>query len=207
MVELKSKQKEIYNYLIAYSDSKGYPPSIREICTAVGLRSTGTVHDHLKKLEKKGLLRRDSTKPRALEIIDMNNNKMNSNKKEMLNIPIVKNVLNDDTLLSVNNIEDTFPLPIDYIKHEKSLFMFRVFNSNMINAGLLPGDLAIFEEHNTALRNDIILTKVDNKTIIARYIPEKYYIYLKTDDDNMTPLVVDECIILGKLAGLFRGYN
>ncbi|MGY5239204.1 transcriptional repressor LexA [Clostridium tertium] len=202
MVELKPIQKEIYNFLISYSNIKGYPPSVREICTAVGLKSTATVHGHLKALEKKGLLKRNPTKPRALEIVDIN-----SNKKEMLNIPIIKDVFAYKPLLTIDNIEDIFPLPLDFVKSYKSLFMFKVVDSDMINIGLLPGDLAIFEESNAAMHNDVILTKLDNKAKIAKLFIENDTSVLINENYNFTPLAVNDFVILGKLVGIFRCFN
>lgn len=202
MVELKSRQKEIYNFLISYSNIKGYPPSVREICTAVGLKSTSTAHGHLKTLEKKGLLKRSPTKPRALEIVDIN-----SNKKEMSNIPIIKDVFTYKPLLTIDSIDDTSLLPVDFADNYKSLFMFKVVDSNMINIGLLPGDLAIFEESNTAMHNDVILTKLDNKAKIAKLFIENDTAVLINENYNFTPLAVNDFVIIGKLRGMFRIYN
>ena len=201
MVELQNNQKEIYNYLKSYSASNGYPPSVREICAEIGLKSTSTAHGHLRRLEKKGLIKRDPARPRALKIIDTD-----MDKKEMLNIPIIKDVLTDNPILSCQNILDTFAIPLNYIK-DKSLFMLRVFDSNMINAKLFPGDLAIFEECTSALNNDIILTKVNKKTIIARFSPKGDYVILEYENDDVGPLIVSECVILGKLVGVFRTFN
>ena len=142
-MELRDKQREIYEFLKGYTENKGYPPSVREICEAVSLKSTSTVHGHLKRLEKKGLIKRDPTKPRALEIMELN-----STKREMLNIPIIGKVTAGVPILATENIEDTFPLPIDFIKHDRELFMLKVTGDSMINAGIREGDLAIIEQTN-----------------------------------------------------------
>ena len=116
-MENKDKQTEIYEFLKLYTENKGYPPSVREICEAVSLKSTSTVHGHLKRLEKKGLIKRDPTKPRALEIVELN-----GPKREVINIPIVGKVTAGVPILATENIEDTFPIPLDYVKHNKELF-------------------------------------------------------------------------------------
>ena len=122
MADVKDKQSEIYDFLKTYTESKGYPPSVREICEAVSLRSTSTVHGHLKRLEKKGMIKRDPSKPRALEIAELS-----APKKEMINIPIVGKITAGLPILATENIEDTFPIPLDYIKHDKELFMLKSF--------------------------------------------------------------------------------
>ena len=154
MLESKDKQKEIYEFLKTYTENKGYPPSVREICEAVSLKSTSTVHGHLKRLEKKGLIKRDPTKPRALEIVELN-----STKREMLNIPIVGKVTAGLPILATENIEDTFSLPLDFIKHDRELFMLKVTGDSMINAGIREGDLAIIEQTNAALNGEIVVKK------------------------------------------------
>lgn len=145
MDELKDKQLEIYEFLKIFTDTKGYPPSVREICEAVNLKSTSTVHGHLRRLEKKGYIKRDPTKPRALEIIENT-----VNKKEMLNVPLVGRVTAGTPILATENIEDTFPIPLDYIKHNNELFMLKVTGDSMINAGIHNGDFAIIEKTQTA---------------------------------------------------------
>ena len=200
MEEIKDRQNEILKFLKTYTENKGYPPSVREICEAVGLKSTSSVHGHLKKLEEKGLIKRDPTKPRALEIMD------HSNKKEMINIPILGKVTAGLPILATENIEDSFPLPLDYIKHDKELFMLNVSGDSMINAGIFNGDLAIIERCNTALNGDIIVALIENEATLKRFFKEKDYIRLQPENDHMDPIIVDECSILGKLVGIFRTY-
>ena len=174
---------------------------MREICDAVNLRSTSTVHGHLKRLEKKGLIRRDPTKPRALEIMETSNM-----KKEMLNIPLVGRVTAGTPILATENIEDTFPIPIDYIKHNEELFMLKVTGNSMINAGIHDGDYAIIEKAPTAKNGDIVVALIENDATIKRFFKEKDHIRLQPENDALSPIIVEDCIILGKLVGLFRAY-
>lgn len=202
MAESKDKQSEIYEYLKNYTETKGYPPSVREICEAVSLKSTSTVHGHLKRLEKKGLIKRDPTKPRALEIVELNA----SNKREMLNIPIVGKVTAGLPILATENVEDTFSLPLDFVKHDRDLFMLKVTGESMINAGIREGDLAIIEKADTAKNGEIIVALIEDEATIKTFYKEKDYIRLQPENDTMSPIIVDTCSILGKLVGLFRQY-
>lgn len=197
----RDKQSEIYKFLKTYTENKGYPPSVREICEAVDLKSTSTVHGHLKRLEKKGFIKRDPTKPRALEIVELN-----AAKREMLNIPIVGKVTAGSPILATQNIEDSFPIPIEYIKHDRELFMLKVSGESMIDAGINDGDLAIIEQCTTALNGDIIVALIENEATIKRFFKEKDYIRLQPENKTMEPIIVDDCAILGKLVGLFRAY-
>ena len=200
MREVSNKQNEIYEFLKTYADNKGYPPSVREICEAVGLKSTSSVHGHLKRLESKGLIKRDPTKPRALEIID------SSIKKEMVNIPIVGKVTAGMPILANENVEDIFPIPLDYIKHNKELFMLNISGDSMINAGIFDGDLAIIEKSQTASNGEIVVALIENEATIKRFYKEENHIRLQPENDKMDAIIVDNCIILGKLVGLFRTY-
>lgn len=197
----RDKQKEIYEFLKTYTENKGYPPSVREICEAVSLSSTSTVHGHLKRLQKKGMIKRDTSKPRALEIAELS-----SPKKEMINIPIVSRIVNKNLILSSENIEDTFPLPLDYIRHDKELFMIKVHDESMINVGIRSNDLAIIEMAEEAMNGEIVLTLINNATIIRRFFKEKGYIRLQSENDNITPILIKECKIYGKLVGVFRSF-
>ncbi len=197
-----SKQVEIYKFLKEYTENKGYPPSVREICEAVSLASTSTVHGHLQRLEKKGLIKRDPSKPRALEILE------NSvPKKELIDIPIVRKIQNGLPILAHENIEDTFSLPLDFIKHDRELFMFRVSDESMVNAGIRNDDLAVIEMTNIAVNGDIVLTLVEESAMIKRFFKEKEYIRLQPENDYMEPVLVNECTIFGKLVGIFRSFK
>lgn len=202
MTEEKDKQSEIYDFLKNYTENKGYPPSVREICEAVSLRSTSTVHGHLKRLEKKGMIKRDPSKPRALEIAELS-----TPKKEMVNIPIIGKITAGLPILATENIEDTFPVPLDYIKHDKELFMLRVSGKSMINVGINDNDLAIIESNNQATNGDIVVALIDDSATIKRFYKEKDHIRLQPENDSMEPIIVDDCQILGKLVGIFRSFS
>ena len=198
MSELKDKQLLIYEFLKDFTSQKGYPPTVREICKAVGLKSTSSVHGHLKQLEKEGLIKRDPTKPRALEIVD------SVIKKEMINVPIIGKVTAGLPILANENIEDSFPLPLDYVKHNNDLFMLKVSGSSMIKAGILDGDLAIIEKTQTASNGDKIVALIENEATLKTFYRENNHIRLQPENDEMEPIIVDNCSILGKLIGIYR---
>ena len=200
MSELKDKQLIIYEFLKDFTAQKGYPPTVREICKAVGLKSTSSVHGHLKQLEKEGLIKRDPTKPRALEIVDT------VVKKEMINIPIIGKVTAGLPILANENIEDSFPLPLDYVKHNNDLFMLKVSGSSMIKAGILDGDLAIIERTQTASNGEKIVALIENEATLKTFYREDNHIRLQPENDEMAPIIVDNCSILGKLIGIYRTY-
>ena len=200
MSELNDKQLLIYEFLKDFTSQKGYPPTVREICKAVGLKSTSSVHGHLKQLEKEGLIKRDPTKPRALEIVD------SVIKKEMINVPIIGKVTAGLPILANENIEDSFPLPLDYVKHNNDLFMLKVSGSSMIKAGILDGDLAIIEKTQTASNGDKIVALIENEATLKTFYRENNHIRLQPENDEMEPIIVDNCSILGKLIGIYRTY-
>ncbi|WP_055667790.1 transcriptional repressor LexA [Desnuesiella massiliensis] len=202
MSEVKvDKQKEIYEFLKNYTEEKGYPPSVREICEAVSLRSTSTVHGHLKRLEKKGLIKRDPTKPRALEISELFNS-----KKELIDIPVVGKVTAGEPILALENIEEFFSLPINYVKHDKELFILKVSGESMIEAGIHHGDFAIIEKNNTAINGDIVVALIENEATIKRFFRSEDHIRLQPENKTMNPIIVSDCTILGKLVGIYRRY-
>ena len=200
MSELKDKQLLIYEFLKDFTSQKGYPPTVREICKAVGLKSTSSVHGHLKQLEKEGLIKRDPTKPRALEIVD------SVVKKEMINVPIIGRVTAGLPILANENIEDSFPLPLDYVKHNNDLFMLKISGSSMIKAGILDGDFAIIERTQTASNGDKIVALIENEATLKTFYRENDHIRLQPENDEMEPIIVDNCSILGNLIGIYRTY-
>ena len=199
--ENSDKQTQIYNFLIEFTKSKGYPPSVREICQAVSLKSTSTVQGHLKRLEKKGLIYRDPTKPRALEIVELSNE-----EKELIDIPIVGKVTAGMPILATENIEDMFQIPINYVKHNNDLFILKVTGDSMIEAGILDGDLAIIEQKNIATNGDIVVALIENEATIKRFFKENGFIRLQPENKNYEPIIVEDCSILGKLVGIYRAY-
>lgn len=200
MSELNDKQLLIYEFLKDFTSQKGYPPTVREICKAVGLKSTSSVHGHLKQLEKEGLIKRDPTKPRALEIVD------SVVKKEMINVPIIGRVTAGLPILANENIEDSFPLPLDYVKHNNDLFMLKISGSSMIKAGIIDGDFAIIERTQTASNGDKIVALIENEATLKTFYRENDHIRLQPENDEMEPIIVDNCSILGKLIGIYRTY-
>lgn len=202
MSEFKhSKQEEILQFIKDQLCEKGYPPSVREICSAVGLRSTSTVHGHLERLEKKGYIRRDPTKPRAIEVVDSN-----LFKREMINIPVVGTVTAGQPILAVENVEDTFTIPITYVKSDKELFMLTISGESMIEAGILDGDKVIIEKTDTAENGEIVIALIGNEATIKRFFKEKDHIRLQPENKTMEPIIVDDCKIIGKIVGLYREY-
>lgn len=201
LIEKKDKQSEIYNFIKKQVQLKGYPPSVREICDGVGLRSTSTVHGHLARLEKKGYIRRDPTKPRAIELI-----KDSVIRKELIDIPIIGKITAGKPILAVENVEDTFTLPLNFTKTNNELFMLKVSGSSMIEAGILDKDLAIIEKINTAKNGDIVVALIDNEATIKRFFKEKDHIRLQPENSTMSPIIVDDCSILGVLVGIYRKY-
>ncbi|GAA0673016.1 MULTISPECIES: transcriptional repressor LexA [Clostridium] len=202
MAECKNqKQSEIYEFLKKYTEEKGYPPSVREICEAVSLRSTSTVHGHLKRLEKKGLIKRDPTKPRALEILELNHG-----NKEFIHIPVIGRVTAGMPVLAFENIEDTFALPANFVKHDRELFMLKVMGESMIEAGIQDGDFAIIEKASSANNGEIVVALIDNEATIKRFFKESDHIRLQPENSTMSPIIVDTCSILGKLVAIYRKY-
>lgn len=196
-----NKQEEIFEFIKSQLIDKGYPPTVREICAHVGLRSTSTVHGHLSRLEKKGLIKRDPAKPRAIELVGASRS-----KTEMIDIPIVGKVTAGEPILAVENVEDTFSLPLTYIKNTNPLFILNIRGESMINAGIHNGDMAIIEKVNSAENGDIVVAMIENEATIKRFFKEANHIRLQPENDNMKPIIVKNCSILGKLVGLYRKY-
>lgn len=195
-----NRQSQIYDFIKSQIKRKGYPPSVREICAAVGLKSTSTVHNYLEKLEKRGFIRRDATKSRTIEIIEK------SAKKEIVEIPIIGTITAGMPIMAVENIEDVFPLPIDHIKNSKEIFMLKVKGESMIDVGILDGDLSIIERINFAENGDIVVALIENEATLKRFFKEKNHIRLQPENKNMPPIIVDDCKIIGRLIGIYRQY-
>ena len=198
---LSGKQSDILNFIKKQVREKGYPPTVREICAGVGLSSTSTVHGHLERMEKKGIIKRDKTKTRAIEIVEDS-----FNRKELINIPLIGTVTAGVPILAFENIEDTFSIPSGYVKSTKELFMLRIKGESMIEAGILNGDLAIIERNNTAENGEIVIALIDNDATLKRFYKEKDHIRLQPENSSMSPIIVKDCTILGKLVGLYRKY-
>lgn len=202
MIEIKSgKQSEIYEFIKNQVNTKGYPPSVREICEAVNLSSTSTVHGHLTRLEKKGLIRRDPTKPRAIELLQEPHN-----KKEMIDIPIIGKVTAGIPILAQESIEDYLTIPLDFVNSTNELFILKVQGDSMIEAGIHNKDLAIIEKTSIASNGDIVVALIENEATIKTFFKEDGHIRLQPENSTMEPIIVDDCKILGKLSGIYRKY-
>ena len=204
MTDLSAKQQQILKFIKEEVHHKGYPPSVREICEAIGLKSTSTVHGHLSRLEKKGYIRRDPTKPRAIEV--MNLEPAIDYNQELVHIPIVGTITAGTPILAVENIEDTFPLPIQYVNND-DMFMLKVRGESMIEAGIFDKDLILVRQQNVAENGDIVVALIEDYATVKKFYKEKDYIRLQPANSTMTPIIVQECTILGKVVGLFRKFN
>lgn len=194
------KQTEILEYIKSQILNKGYPPSVRDICTAVNLKSTSSVHAHLETLEKNGYIRRDPTKPRAIEIIDDN---FNLTRREVVNVPLIGQVAAGQPLLAVENITGYFPIPAEFIPKEE-VFMLNVKGESMVNAGIYDGDQIIVKQQSTASNGEIVVALVDDSATVKRFYKENGHIRLQPENDFMEPIIVDSCEIIGKVIGLIR---
>ena len=198
--KISRKQQEILDYLKEEILSKGYPPTVREICEKVGLRSTSSVHSHLNTLERNGYIRRDPTKPRAIEICD---DSFQMVRTEMASLPIVGNVAAGQPILAQENIENYFPVPAEIVPSGDS-FALRVRGDSMINVGIFNGDLLFVNSCNTARNGEIVVALVEDEATVKTFYRENGYIRLQPENDTMDPIIVDHCVILGKVFGVFR---
>lgn len=198
--KISAKQQEILEYIKSQILERGFPPAVRDICEAVHLKSTSSVHSHLETLEKNGYIRRDPTKPRAIEILD---DSFNFTRREMVNVPLVGRVAAGEPLLAEQNIEEYFPIPMDFMPN-KQTFMLKVKGESMINAGILDGDYVLVEERKTAHNGEMIVALVDDGATVKRFYKEEGIIRLQPENDTMEPIIVPDCTILGKVIGVFR---
>jgi len=198
--KISSKQAEILEYIKEQILKKGYPPAVREICEAVHLSSTSSVHSHLETLEKNGYIRRDPTKPRAIEICD---DSFQMVRREMTSIPVIGTVAAGQPILATENIESYFPIPVEYAPNAES-FILKVKGESMINAGIFDGDQIFVERCNTARNGDTVVALVDDSATVKTFYKEDGHIRLQPENDSMEPIIVDNCDIIGKVFGVFR---
>ena len=198
--KISAKQQEILEYIKDEILHKGYPPAVREICQAVNLKSTSSVHSHLETLEKNGYIRRDPTKPRAIEIMD---DTFNLNRREMVNVPILGNVAAGEPLFAEENIEDYFPIPAEMVPNSE-VFMLHVRGESMINVGILDGDNVLVQQQSTAKDGEMVVALVEDSATVKTFYKEDGYIRLQPENDSMEPIIVPDCQILGKVFGIFR---
>lgn len=197
---ISSKQTEILEYIKNQILNKGYPPAVRDICEAVNLKSTSSVHAHLESLEKNGYIRRDPTKPRAIEIIDDN---FNITRREVVNVPILGQVAAGQPILAVENISNYFPIPAEYMPNEET-FILTVKGDSMVNMGIFEGDQIIVKKQASANNNDVVVALVDDSATVKRFYKENGHYRLQPENDFMEPIIVDDVEILGKVIGLIR---
>ena len=198
--KISAKQQEILEYIKDEILHKGYPPAVREICQAVNLKSTSSVHSHLETLEKNGYIRRDPTKPRAIEIMD---DTFNLNRREMVNVPILGNVAAGEPLFAEENIEDYFPIPAEMVPNSE-VFMLHVRGESMIYVGILDGDNLLVQQQSTAKDGEMVVALVEDSATVKTFYKEDGYIRLQPENDTMEPIIVPDCQILGKVFGIFR---
>ena len=202
------KQQKILDFVNRQVAEKGYPPSVREICKAVGFRSTSTVHAYIKKLEEEGLVEKDATKPRALRILDSSNSSLEGyiSDREIENVPIVGKITAGQPILAVENIEETFPVPVEYLQNS-TVFMLKVRGDSMIEAGILDGDYILVKQQNTANNGDIVAALIGDEATVKTFYRENGHIRLQPENPSYEPIIVkDGLTILGKVIGLFRKY-
>lgn len=201
------KQQRVLDYVREQIKKDGYAPSVRDICKALDLKSTSTVHGYLSRLEKKGLIQKAALKPRTLRIVgeepEREEDKGFYTSKEMVDVPIVGRVTAGMPILAVENIEDSFPLPIDFVGNSES-FMLKVRGDSMIDAGILDGDLVLVKKQNTAENGDIVVALIEDEATVKKFYKEKGFIRLQPQNQFMQPILVPTCTILGKVAGVFR---
>ena len=201
---ISKKQQEILDYMKNEILNRGFPPSVREICEAVNLKSTSSVHSHLEALEKNGYIRRDATKPRAIEIIDDNFKLV---RREVVNVPLVGTVAAGQPILAVENIDAYFPIPAEYMPNEQS-FMLTVKGDSMINAGIFDGDQVLVKQQSTAENGDMVVALIDDSATVKTFYKENGYYRLQPENDNMEPIIITGNLkILGKVFGVFRFFS
>ncbi|MGF7144271.1 repressor LexA [Anaerotaenia torta] len=200
---ISNKQKEILEYLKSQIINKGYPPAVREICEAVRLKSTSSVHSHLETLEKNGYIRRDPSKPRAIEIID---DEFNLTRRDLVNVPIIGTITAGQPILAVENIEGYFPIPAEVMPNEET-FMLKVKGESMINAGIFNGDKVLVQKQSHAKNGDYVVALIEDEVTVKTFYKENGYYRLQPENDTMEPIIVPDLNIQGKVIGLFRMFG
>lgn len=205
-MKLSKRQEDILNFIKQEVQAKGYPPSVREIGEAVGLASSSTVHGHLARLESKGYIRRDPTKPRAIEVISLDDKQIP--KVNVVNVPIVGKVTAGQPITAIENIDDYFPLPDRYVAPDEHVFMLEVMGDSMIEAGILDGDFVIVRQQQSANNGDIVVAMTeDDEATVKRFFKEKDYIRLQPENSSLEPIIVRNVSILGKVIGVYRNIH
>ncbi|MBM7698979.1 transcriptional repressor LexA [Kurthia huakuii] len=203
MKKVSKRQEDILAFIKEEVRTKGYPPSVREIGEAVGLASSSTVHGHLARLESKGLIRRDPTKPRAIEILDPIGGSIT--KKDVLHVPLVGKVTAGLPITAIENIEEYFPIPSSYATSDDQIFMLEIMGDSMIEAGILNGDYVIVKQQTSANNGDIVVAMTEeNEATVKRFYKEEHHFRLQPENSTMAPIIVEKVSVLGKVVGLYR---
>ena len=207
MASLTEKDYEILDFIKEELIENGFPPSVREICDKVGLKSTATIHARLRKLEEHGMILRDSSKNRSIKVIGLEENyskKIEYVDDKYIDIPIYGDVAAGQPITAIDDVRDTFPLPISFAQN-KDLFMLKVSGESMVNAAILDGDMIIVSKQNTANNGEIVVALLDNENATVKtFYKENGHIRLQPENDTMEPIIVKEVKILGKVVGIFR---
>jgi len=204
MSKISKRQQDILDFIKQEVKQKGYPPSVREIGLAVGLASSSTVHGHLERLETKGFIRRDPTKPRAIEILD-SEEEMTIPRSKVVNVPLVGKVTAGQPITAIENVEEYFPLPEHMAGYDQQVFMLEIVGESMIEAGIHDGDYVIVRQQSTAQNGDIVVAMTeDDEATVKRFFKEKNFIRLQPENSSMEPIILDNVSILGKVIGLYR---
>lgn len=198
--KITPKQQQILEYIKSQILERGFPPAVRDICEAVNLKSTSSVHSHLETLEKNGYIRRDPTKPRAIEILD---DTFNLLRREVTNVPIIGRVAAGEPLLAVENIENYFPIPVEMLPNNNT-FLLKVCGESMINAGILDGDFVLVEEKSTASNGEMVVALIEDGATVKTFYKEEGVVRLQPENDTMEPIIVTDVSIIGKVIGIFR---
>ena len=209
-VELNKREKAILKFIEKQLEKVGYAPSVREIGKAVGLKWTATVHGYLAKLEQKGYIKKENQKGRTLRLLKGGNtDKKQENQKdfysskELVELPVIGKITAGAPILAVENVTDTFPIPVDFVGNSES-FMLTVRGESMIEAGILDGDYILVKKQNTANNGEIVVALIDDEATVKTFYKEKDHIRLQPENSTMDPIIVPDCKILGKVAGVFR---
>jgi SOS regulatory protein LexA len=218
MSDLKDREQKILDFMKSEIRMKGYPPTVREICTALNIKSTSTVHKDIESLVKQGYLKKDPAKPRALMIVDGENDYVShmpsaadhdtAEREDVIDIPVIGQVAAGTPILAEQNIEDTFPVPSRYVKGTS--FMLKVHGESMINAGIMDGDLILVEQKNTASNGEIVVAMIDgfeSEATVKTFYKEKGHVRLQPENDTMSPIIVQDVKVLGKVRGVFRYFS
>lgn len=198
-MQLVKKEKEVYEFIKEQIEKEGYPPSVREICTAVGLSSPSTVQRYINSLEEKGFIVKGGSKKRAITLPKQ------ENEVEVLSVPVVGNVAAGQPILAEENITEYFPIPMQYAKNT-DMYMLKVRGDSMINAGILDGDFVIVESTEIARNGEIVVALLEDSATVKTFYREKDYIRLQPENDALEPIISKDVKILGKVSGVFRKY-